>query len=292
MSKRPAFWPRAVLLASLLLAGVQARAQDSARLLATSGVSQVEGSAGGGLVPWALISGYGSRDSIGASAHYSLAYLPSFTLHSAGVSAGLYDRVELSYAHQWFDTRDTGRKLGLGGGYQFHLDVLGAKVRLFGNAVYDQDTWLPEVSAGVQLKTADRHGVLRAIGARSTSGADAYVSATKLFLAQSILVNATVRATQANQFGLLGFGGDRQAGYSPQFEGSAALLLDHNLAVGVEARTKPNNLRFAKEGTAYDVFTAWFPSKNLSATLAFVALGPIARQRNQNGVYISLQGGF
>ena len=292
MSKRRSLWPGAMILAGLLLAGTHAHAQDSARLLATSGVSQIEGSAGGGLVPWALIAGYGSRDSVGASAHYTLAYLPSFTLHSAGASVGLYDRVELSYAHQWFDTRDTGRKLGLGGGYQFHLDVLGAKVRLFGNAVYDQDTWLPEVSAGVQLKTADRHGVLRAIGARSNSGADAYVSATKLFLAQSILVNATVRATQANQFGLLGFGGDRRAGYSPQFEGSAALLLDHNLAVGVEARTKPDNLRFAKEGTAYDVFAAWFPSKNLSATLAFAALGPIARQRNQNGVYLSLQGGF
>ena len=158
--------------------------------------------------------------------------------------------------------------------------------------MYDQDTWLPEVSAGLQLKTADRHGMLKAVGARSNSGVDAYVSATKLFLAQSVLVNATIRATQANQFGLLGFGGDRRAGYSPQFEGSAALLLDHNLAVGVEARTKPDNLRFAKEGTAYDVFAAWFPSKNLSATLAFVALGPIARQRNQNGVYLSLQGGF
>ena len=281
-----------MVAACLFLSGARAHAQDSARLLATSGVSQLEGSAGGGLVPWALIAGYGSRDAVGATSHYTFVYLPSFTLHSAGVSVGIYDRVELSYAHQWFDTRDTGRTLGLGGGYQFHSDILGAKVRLFGNAVYDQDTWLPEVSAGLQLKTADRHGVLKAIGTRSSSGVDAYVSATKLFLAQSILVNATARATQANQFGLLGFGGDRRAGYSPQFEGSAALLLDHDLAVGVEVRTKPNNLRFAKEGTAYDIFAAWFPSKNLSATLAFVALGPIARQRNQNGVYLSLQGGF
>ena len=196
-------WAGAGLLAVVLGTAAPGHAQDSGRLLATSGVSQIEGSAGGGLAPWALITGYGTRDSFGASAHYTLAYLPGFTLHSAGASVGIHDRVELSYAHQWFDTRDSGRKLGLGGGYQFHLDVVGAKVRLFGNAVYDQDTWLPQVSAGVQLKTADRHSVLRALGARSTSGVDAYLSATKLFLAQSLLVNATVRATQANQFGLL-----------------------------------------------------------------------------------------
>jgi len=282
----------ATTLAALLGAALPARAQDSGRLLATSGVSQIEGSAGGGLAPWAVITGYGTRDSVGANAHYTLAYLPSFTLHSAGASIGIHDRVELSYAHQWFDTRGAGAKLGLGGGYQFHLDVVGAKVRLFGNAVYDQDTWVPQVAAGVQLKTADQHGVLRAIGARSSSGVDAYLSATKLFLAQSLLVNATVRATQANQFGLLGFGGDRHAGYSLQFEGSAALLLGRGFAVGAEVRTKPDNLRFAKEGPAFDVFAAWFPTKNLSATLAYVALGPIARQGRQNGVYLSMQGGF
>jgi hypothetical protein len=279
-------------MAALLGAAAPGHAQDSGRLLATSGVSQLEGAAGGGLVPWSVISGYGTRDSVGANAHYTLAYLPDFTLHSAGASIGLRNRVELSYAHQWFDTRDAGRKLGLGGGYQFHLDVVGAKVRLFGDAVYDQDSWLPQVAVGAQFKTVDRHGLVRALGARSPSGVDVYASATKLFLAQSLLLNATVRLTQANQYGLLGFGGDRTAGYRPQFEGSAALLLNRDLAVGAEVRTKPDNLRFAHEGTAFDVFAAYFLSKNASATLAFVALGPVARQGSQNGVYLSLQGGF
>ena len=36
---------------------------DQGKLLATGGVSQVEGAGGGGLVPWALITGYGSVDS-------------------------------------------------------------------------------------------------------------------------------------------------------------------------------------------------------------------------------------
>ena len=37
-----------------------ATAHADSRLLATSGVTQLEGSAGGGLVPWALVSGYGT----------------------------------------------------------------------------------------------------------------------------------------------------------------------------------------------------------------------------------------
>ena len=242
-----------VLMALSCTASV-GRAQESGRLLATSGVSQIEGAGGGGLVPWALITGYGTRDAVGANAHATTVYLSGFSLHSAGASLGLYDRVELSYAHQWFDTRSSGKKLGLGSGYLFQLDVLGAKVRLFGDAVYDQDSWLPQVSAGAQLKFADRRSLLRAIGARDTTGIDFYVAATKLFLAESLLVNATLRATRANQFGLLGFGGDRHDAYSLQFEGSVALLLNRNLAVGAEVRTKPDNLRFANEGTAFDVF--------------------------------------
>lgn len=279
-------------MAACLALSHPARAQESGRLLATAGVTQLEGAGGGGLVPWALITGYGTRDAVGANAHYTFAHLPGFTLHSAGAAVGLYDRVELSYARQWFDTRGTGTKLGLGSGYQFHLDIVGAKLRLFGDAVYDQDSWLPQVAVGAQFKAADRHAVLRAVGARTTSGVDFYASATKLFLAQSLLVNATVRATRANQFGLLGFGGDRRRGYSAQFEGSAALLLSRDFALGAEVRTKPDNLRFAREGTAFDVFAAYFVNKHLSATLAFVALGPIARQPGQNGVYLSLQAGF
>lgn len=57
---------RKVLGLSLLAAIAPAQAGD--RLLATGGVTQLEGAAGGGLTPWALIAGYGTRDQIGASA--------------------------------------------------------------------------------------------------------------------------------------------------------------------------------------------------------------------------------
>ena len=261
-------------------------------MLATSGVTQVEGAGGGGLVPWALITGYGTNDAIGANVHDTFVALPAFTLESTGVAVGLYDRLELSYAHTWFDTRQAGARLGIGRGFTINEDVVGVKLRLLGDAVYDQDRWLPQLAAGLQFKSNDAHAVLDAIGARGARGVDVYLAATKLFLAQSLLADVTVRLTKANQFGLLGFGGDAQAGYRPEFEGSLAYLLTRRLALGAELRTKPDNLHFAHEGTAYDLFGAYFLTKNVSATLAYVDLGDIARQGRQNGAYVSLQIGF
>jgi hypothetical protein len=284
---------RLTLLTLALLAAIApGYAQESGKLLATGGVSQVEGAGGGGLVPWALITGYGTRDAVGGDAHFTYVGLPDFTLQTAGAAVGIHDRLELSFAHEWFDTGSTGAKLGLGKGYQLQMDVIGAKLKLVGDAVYDQDSWMPQIAIGTQFKAADRHALIAAIGGHSPDGVDIYISATKIFLAQSLLVDATVRATKANQFGLLGFGGDRDNGYSPEFEGSAALLLSRNFAVGSEFRDKPNNLSFAKEGPGYDLFAAYFLSKNLSLTAAYVNLGPIVLQQNQQGFYLSLQGGF
>ncbi len=284
------------LLAAACLAGIATAATgqpvESGRMLATAGVSQLEGAGGGGLVPWALITGYGTQDAIGGNVHGTYVRLPDFSLGSGGVAVGLYDRVELSYAHEYLDTGNTGGKLGIGNGYAFNEDILGVKVRLLGNAVYDQDSWLPQIAAGTEFKATGNQAVLHAIGAKSSRGVDFYVAATKLFLAQSLLVDATVRLTKANQFGLLGFGGDRNGGYSFEFEGSAAFLVTRKLAVGAEIRTRPDNLRFSHEGPAVDVFAAYFFTKNLSTTVAYVGLGEVARQHGQNGVYVSLQAGF
>jgi hypothetical protein len=265
---------------------------DEGRLLATGGVSEVEGAGGGGLSPWALITGYGTADGIGVNAHGTYIHLPSFTLTSEGAAVGLFDRVELSYAHQSFDTGTAGAKLGLGKGFTFDQDVYGAKLRLIGNAVYDQDSWMPQISAGLQYKKNDRDAIIHAIGGKHDEGVDYYASATKLFLADRVLLNVTLRETEANQFGILGFGGDKGGGYSTQVEGSAAYLINRKWVVGAEYRTKPDNLGFAKEDNAYDVFTAYFLNKNLSLTLAYVDLGDIALQGQQNGVYVSLQAGF
>jgi len=286
-------WSTMVVLA---ISGFPAQAQplrpESGKLIATAGLIEIEGAGGGGLTPWALITGYGTRDAVGANVHGTAVRVTNFTLSTVGVAVGLYDRVELSYARQFFDTGATGRALGLGGGYQFSQDVYGAKLRLFGDGVLDQDNWTPQVAAGVQYKVNNRGAVLRAIGARSDQGVDLYVAATKLFLAQSLLLNATMRLTRANQIGILGFGGDRSNAYHPEFEGSVAVLLSRNVAVGAEYRTKPNNLRSARENDWYDAFVTWLPVKAVSATLAYVNLGSIATRKHQEGVYASVQLGF
>jgi len=81
----------AALLAAATLSAGPAHAQG--RLLATGGVTQVEGAAGGGLVPWALIAGYGTRDEIGGTAFATYIDTGNFRLRTFGAAVGFYDRV-------------------------------------------------------------------------------------------------------------------------------------------------------------------------------------------------------
>lgn len=265
---------------------------DRGKLLATGGVSQVEGAGGAGLSTWALISGYGSERGIGLNTHYSYVALDDFTFNSVGLSVGLFDRAEFTYARQWFDTGDAGSRLGLGKGFNFTQDIIGAKVRLFGDAIYAQDKFLPQISAGVQYKNAGKSSILSAIGAVRDDDLDFYLSTTKAYLSQSLIVSATARLTRANHFGLLGFGGHGRDSRSIEFEGSLVYMLKHNLVIGADYRSKPDNLGFAEEGDAKAIYLAWFLNKYVSITLGGVDLGPIALQGRQQGFYVSLQAGF
>ena len=292
--------PASALAAAMLLGATSAASQSfslpdsrsGGKLLLTGGVSTIEGSGGGGLATWATTTGYGEEDGIGANAHVTVVDLPDYEFRSAGVAVGLWDRVELSFARQEFDTGATGALLGLGSGFTFTQDVVGVKVRLTGDAVYDQDTWMPQVAVGAQYKTNDQGAVIAAVGGRDDQGTDLYIAATKLFLAQSLLVSGTVRWTNANQTGLLGFGGDLDDDRSAQFEGSVGWLLSPNLVVGAEYRTKPDNLSFAAEDDWFDLYAAWAVNKHLSVTAAWTDLGSIATFDGQRGLYLSLQAGF
>lgn len=283
---------------------------DTGKLLLTGGVSSVDGAAGGGLTPWAVIGSNASETEIGVSSHITRVNLRDYGLTAYGAAVGVYDRVEVSVARQDFSTGVTGASLGLPG---LHLrqTIVGAKVKLAGDAVLNSDSLIPQIAAGVEFKSLDSSGLdptLEALGAKK-SGADVYVSATKLFLAQGILVNGTLRATKANQNGLLGFGatlGGANNSYRLQPEISVALLLRKNVAIGVEYRKMTNNLQAAGQAAGLgdalraqdwkDIFIAWAPSKNLSLTLAYVDLGTIVpgftRQRRQTGAYVSAQVAF
>lgn len=270
---------------------------DMGKLLATGGVSSVEGAAGGGITPWALIAGYGTRDSYGANVHYTELSTQDFRLDTWGAAVGIMDRVELSVARQQFKS-DAGPLNGL----RIAQDIVGVKIKLFGDAVYDQDSWLPQVAVGAEHKSNQGlNGLINApvtaLGAKDTSGTDYYLSATKIFLDQSVLANLTLRDTKANQMGLLGFGGDLNDSNRLRAEGSLAYLINKNWVLGAEYRDKPHNLSVDKETAYYDAFVAWFPTKNYSITLAYANLGSIVapvtgNNGNQTGAYLSLQAGF
>ncbi|MEX0300259.1 MAG: DUF3034 family protein [Kordiimonas sp.] len=282
-------------LLGFLIAGGAVHADPlfgSSKLLATSGVVQIEGAGGSGLTTWAVISGYGSNREIGANAHYTFAATQDYTLNAVGARVGLYDRIELSLTRQYFDTGDAGTALGLGKGFNFNQDIIGAKVRLFGDAVYAQDSWLPQVSAGLQYKTAEKTAIISAIGGKDNDDFDYYLSATKILLDRSLVLTGTARLTKANQFGLLGFGGDKSNNHSLEFEGSISYLLSKRIVIGADYRTKPDNLSFAKEEDSWAAYAVWLPSKHFSVTAAFVALGDIALHDNQGGFYLSIQTGF
>ncbi len=306
MKSVPACLAGVILVTGLV--GTATAAGFSNKLLATGGVSTVEGSAGGGLATWALIAGYGTDEQLGATVHATGVNLDDYELRSYGVAIGIFDRVELSFARQKFNTQSVlsnGLAMPALRNYKLEQDVFGIKVRLVGDAIYDQDSWMPQIAVGLQYKDNKDDTVIPflngALGSNiKDSGTDFYIAATKLYLDQSVLVNATLRLTKANQFGLLGFEGPDGDSYQPEFEGSIAYLLRKDLAVGAEIRTKRGNLDNPglnlSEDNAYDVFVAYFPTKNISITAAYVDLGQIVGALTQNdsqrGGFLSLQLGF
>ncbi len=271
------------VLGALLLA-LPASAGD--RLEWTGAVTQIEGSAGGGLVPWALIAGLGTDQEIGGSAFATDVSTGDFNLRAAGANVGIDDRVEVSFARQRFDAGSVVPGVTLG------QDVFGVKVRVAGDAVFDADRYLPQISVGAQYKrTLDFGFVPRAVGAARGEDVDFYVAATKLYFAalagRDVVLDLTLRRTRADQFGLLGFGGPG-GGYQWDPEASAGVLLTDHVLLGGEFRRKPADLAAFREDSAGDLFLAWTPWKNLSLTAAWVDLGHIAGKPVQRGAYLSL----
>ncbi len=266
--------------------------EHSGKILLTGGVSQIEGAGGGGLSPWATIGGYGTEDEVGANAFSTTVQTQAYQLAVVGGLVGFFDRAEVSFAKQTFNTQAVSSALGLGYNYKFIQDVFGVKVKLLGDVVLDQDTWLPQLAAGLQYKENEQGDVVRSVGAKDDRGTDFYLVATKIVLEQSLLYSVTLRSTKANQIGILGYGGDKNDTAQLRVEGTLAYLLNQHWAAGIEYRQKNDNLKIAKEDDWADGFVSWAPTKNISLTVAAVSLGSIVLQNNQQGLYSSLQVGF
>jgi hypothetical protein len=247
-------------------------------------VSAIEGAAGGGLSPWAVLTSTASEQEVGVTASATRAWVDDYRLTVTGASLNVYDRVELSVARQTLDLETLGGELG--------QDIYGVKVRLWGDVLYHPwGIW----SMGVQHKRLVDGATPTALGASDTNGTDVYLSASKLLFSavagRNVLLNATFRNTDANQGGLLGFGGD-QGNRTWVAEGSVGVFITPQWVVGAEYRQKPDNLSVAKEDDWQSLYSAYFFNKHLSLTGAWLDLGDIAGLPSQRGGYLSLQAAY
>lgn len=283
---------KCILLTVLALVATTASAAGD-RLLATGGAVSLEATAGGGITPWSVLAGYGTDDQFGCAAGVTGVETGDYSLGAIGLACSWHNRLEVSVGRQSLDLDGLRPLLSLPRNQMLRQRYLGLKLRLAGNVVYSP--W-GQVSAGVIYKDAEDEGLVRAAGANATSGTDWYLSAGKLFLEGPLrrmaYVNATLRWTNANQGGLLGFGGDLRNSRRAQLEIAGAIFASRELAVGAEYRQKPDNLGFADEDDWADLFIAWFPSKHMSVVAAWAWLGDIGTLPDQEGPYLSVAGSF
>jgi len=262
------------------------------RLLATGGVSTIEGTAGGGIVPMAVIAGYGAQEEQSAVAFGSYVDTGDYQLEVIGGSWSWRNRVELSIGQQKLTHDSLTAALSLPTD-SISQRIISAKVRVAGDLIY---TPMPQISIGVQHKKNLDFLVPDAVGAKKDSGTDVNLTATKLILGgffnRNLLLNANLRYTNANQTGLVGFGGDKNDDKELLPEVSAGVLLNRHWLVGTEYRKKPNNLSFIKEDDWQTAFIGWFPNKRIALVAAYVDLGEVATFKDQTGWYLSLQGSF
>jgi hypothetical protein len=307
------------LIASISSIPIPCNANTGSALLFSGGTTSYEGSAGGGITPWALIGGYSSKEQINGTANVQLLQLGDYQLTTAGILVGFYDRVELSLQRQSLDVGDgvvskvfnllTDGAVSVAPGTVIEQDIIGLKVKLFGDAIFSENPYLPQISLGLQYKKnrdfntdlplpsgavpLPSTGVPQLVGATEDNGTDIYLTASKLWLGgalgKNVLTNLTVRATKANTLGFFGFESANDDSYNIEFEGSLALIPTPNTVIGVEWRTQSNRLGgLAEEETIHDVFIAYFPNKTWSATFAYVDVGSLPFESRANGFYLSV----
>ena len=263
----------------------------SASFGAQAAVTEIDGQAGGGLVPWALLA---DRPSVAVTSLNT----QNLGVNSVAVNGGIANRVELSYART--SANIIGTALGNASNLA-NVDNYGVKVKL-----NDMGT-LPQFAVGVVNKQASGallDGTVVPALNNTKSGTDVYVAATKVvnIVGTNVLLNGVIRASKANQLGVLGFGGGNAAGaktgYSYKPEVSAEIFAAENVIIGAEYRAEPSNGVTATDGvlhqnSAYDLNVVYVANKNLALTAAYVNLGQVAPalagSNRQAGMYLQAQ---
>lgn len=252
------------------------------KLIATAGLNQIEGTGGGGIVPWATLSGYDSQDEYSTNFFSTMVNVDDYRLDVKGASISLFDRIEISAARHDFTLKTLGGEIS--------QNVFGIKTRIYGDVIYS--TW-PQISVGAQYKSLVDSDIANLLGAQKDAGTDLYIAATKVHLGAingyNLIWNVNARFTKANQLGLLGFGSKAKDNYNLMLEGSIGVLFNRHLAMGLEYRQKPDNLGIG-ETDWKDIFITYIPNKHFNITIAWAELGSIAGAANQNGLYVSIGG--
>ena len=307
------------LIVIFLIMSLPVAAETGSRLVISGGVTGFEGTGGGGITPWAFISGYGSREQIKGTSSLQSLDTGEYQLKTVGASIGIYDRVEISVQRQIltvsssvvgnvFDLLTSGGVVAAPG-TAIEQTIFGVKAKVYGDAIFAKVSWQPQVSLGILYKKnhdfdtslalvdgtipLPSQGVPAILGAKDDSGVDIYLSTTKYWLGgamgNNLLLNVTARLTKANTFGLLGFSSTTDDDYELEVEGSIVMVSSPQTAIGVEWRTQTNRLGgLAEEKTITDFFIAYFPNKSLSITGAYVDIGNLPFNENASGLYLSV----
>jgi hypothetical protein len=209
-----------------------------------------EGVAGGGLVPFALLSGtkpwpFQSDPKPITKPHLGMWWitLPSADLNwiSTGFNFTVFDRIEFGFANNYINIDEPFVAKQVGLDLDTDMFDISTKIQLI-----KESTYIPSVSVGMIYKHTnfDTPESFKKMGGKlysNNSGFDFYAVATKLVfiplplffplpnppmenmdcLPVPLLLNFGVKSTKSAQFGVTGFGNDRDA----VFFGSAELVI-------------------------------------------------------------------
>jgi hypothetical protein len=259
---------------------------------AQAAITNIDGQAGGGLVPWALLSS-------GPTVAITHLGTQNLGINSVAVNTSFANLVEVSYARNMLTDN-----VAIAGN-TVNVDNIGMKVKL-----NDMGDSMPQFAVGLVYKNAT--GILAdtlntALGV-SKSSTDLYGAASKIVNigGKTVLLNGVLRATKANQLGLLGFGGGTtvgaKTGYSVVPELSVEVFAAENVIVGAEYRAQPTNGvagaldTYLHQNAAYDLHIVYVANKNFTLTAAYTNLGQVAPVLNgtnkQNGMLLQGQVNF
>lgn len=211
-------------------------------------------------------------------------------LNAFTITETLWDRVELGYGYDRFNTGDLPEAIARAG-LAISDDYVGLhNFNIRGALLKENDfdqPWVPAVTLGVHYKyndtvddmNDDLGGVLRnPVGIEDNDGVDftLYASKTVPIFERPVIFNLGLRESEAAHIGLLGFTGD----YDLTVEGSVAALVTDHILVGGEYRMKPNSYNripglVGEEDDWWTLCLGFIVTKNLCIDFGYGHFGQI-----------------